>query len=299
VKTASATPVMLGAAAAAGTLGLLGGRAFVVAPGRLGGACAQVMNHGSVKCSFSTGIASSSGASAAGAFVAAAVALKAAAGLSRRRAKHLRSVPAAVTPEAAPIASPKHWTKEIGATLPLCEPKEGMTRWDPAGLSSGKNADKFDLYRAAEVKHGRVAMIAVVGLVAQHYFRFKGIVGQEVYSLEDVPAGFGAITTYPSSVGFAIIVLIAGIIETGVLSDKGQKPGYFGDPLGLRKTIAYANIDDELETMEIEHGRLAMFGVIGTLWAEYTTGYDAVEQWEHATEGGGRLLSLLFSNPEL
>merc|ERR1719512_41760 len=252
------------------------------------------MNHGSVTCSFSSGIASSSGASAAGAFVAAAVALKAAAGLSRRRAKHLRSVPAAVTPEAAPIASPKHWTKEIGATLPLCEPKEGMTRWDPAGLSSGKNAAKFDQYRAAEVKHGRVSMIAVVGLVAQHYFRFKGIVGQEIYSLEDVPAGFGAITTYPSLVGFAILVLVAGIIETGVLSDEGQKPGYFGDPLGFRKALAYADIDDELETMEIEHGRLAMFGVIGTLWAEYVTGYDAVEQWQHATEGAGRLFELTF-----
>merc|ERR1719242_2913255 len=147
-----------------------------------------------------------------------------------------------------------------------------MTMWDPAGLSSGKNAYKFEAYRAAEVKHGRVA---------QHYFRFKGIVGQQIYSLEDVPSGFGAITTYPSSVGFAILVLVAGIIETGVLSDEGQKPGYFGDPLGFRKTIAYADIDDELETMEIEHGRLAMFGVIGTLWAEYVTGYDAVEQWEH------------------
>lgn len=295
MKAANGTPLMLGAATAAGTVGLLGGGAFVVAPGSLGGARTQVLNHGSVEHRSSTGAASRSRAWAAGASVAAAVALKV--GLSRRPAKCLRAVPAVATSEAAPMVSPKHWTKEIGATLPLCEPKEGMTRWDPAGLSSGKNAHKFDTYRAAEVKHGRIAMIAVVGLVAQHYFRFKGIVGQEVYSLEDVPAGFGAITTYPSSVGFAIIVLIAGIIETGVLSDEGQKPGYFGDPLGLRKNIAYADFDNELETMEIEHGRLAMFGVIGTLWAEYVTGYDAVEQWEHATEGGGRLLNLLFSDP--
>merc|ERR1719433_56308 len=253
-------------------------------------------DHGSARHA-SRGVATpGSSVLAAGASIAAVVALKAAAGLSRSRAKRLRAVPALVTTEAAP-ALQKHWTKEIGATLPLCEPKEGMTRWDPAGLSSGINADKFDAYRAAEVKHGRVAMMAVVGLVAQHYFRFKGIVGQEVYSLDDVPSGFGAITTYPSSVGFAIILLVAGIVETGVLSDEGQKPGYFGDPLGLRQNLEYAEIDDELETMELEHGRLAMFGVIGTLWAEYVTGYDAVEQWEHATEGGGRLLSLLFQDP--
>lgn len=272
-----------------------------MAPGRLGGARALAASPRSTLRSFCTRTAASSGALAAGASVAAAVVLKAAAGLSRSRATRLRAggagrlaAPAVVTPAAAP---PKHWTREIGATLPLCEPKEGMTRWDPAGLSSGKNAYKFDQYRAAEVKHGRVAMMAVVGLVAQHYFRFGGIVGQDVYSLDDVPAGFGAITTFPSSVGFAIMVLTAGIIETGVLSDEGEKPGYFGDPLGFRKSVEYAGIDDEIETMELEHGRLAMFGVIGTLWAEYVTGYDAVEQWEHATEGGGRLLSLLFKQP--
>jgi len=285
---------MLGAAAAAGALGLSSGGAFVVAPGRLGGGHASIANKASSKRSIHAEQTLNSSVLAAGASIAAVVALKAATGRSRTQAKPLRAVPAVITPEAAPE---KHWTKEVGATLPLCDPKDGMTRWDPAGLSSGKNAAKFDQYRAAEVKHGRVAMIAVVGLVAQHYFRFNGIVGQDVYSLEDVPSGFDAITTYPSSVGFAIIVLIAGIIETGVLSDEDQKPGYFGDPLEFRKKIAYAGIDDELETMELEHGRLAMFGVIGTLWAEYVTGYDAVEQWGHATEGGGRLLSLLFQDP--
>merc|ERR1719189_847787 len=42
------------------------------------------------------------------------------------------------------------WEGEIGATYPLCNRTEGMSRWDPCGFTAGKNADKFDQYRRAE-----------------------------------------------------------------------------------------------------------------------------------------------------
>jgi len=63
---------------------------------------------------------------------------------------------------------------------------------------------------------------------------------------------------------------------------EGAKPWDFGDPAGWRKSIEYLDIDDAtLATYELEHGRLAMFGVAGCLAAELVSGYDAVEQWEH------------------
>merc|ERR1712190_73679 len=197
---------------------------------------------------------------------------------------------------AAPVTSAPSdsdvWEGEIGATLPLCNRSEGMTRWDPLGFTVGKNAAKFDQYRAAELKHGRVAMMATIGLVAQHYFRFKGLAFNDgAFDLSGVPSGVGAISAFPSSAAFGVLVLVAGIFELRMSDKDGKTPGDFGDPLNWRKEVA-GTIQDEkmLKTYELEHGRLAMLGVMGTLAAEYVTGYDAVDQWGHAAEGAGRLI---------
>jgi hypothetical protein len=48
----------------------------------------------------------------------------------------------------------------IGASAPVGE-------WDPAGLSKGKDAETMAWYRAAEIKHGRVCMLAAVGILVQ------------------------------------------------------------------------------------------------------------------------------------
>ena len=45
---------------------------------------------------------------------------------------------------------------EIGAQPPL-----GF--WDPLGLLQGADQERFDYLRSAELKHGRVAMLAVLG----------------------------------------------------------------------------------------------------------------------------------------
>jgi len=207
------------------------------------------------------------------------------------RYRFVTSGAAAVTGGPAASDDIEVWTGEIGATYPLVAPSEGMARWDPCGFTAGKNAVKFDQYRAAEIKHGRVAMMAIIGLVAQHYFRFKGLAFNDgSFSLDDAPAGLGALATFPSNAGFGALVLAAGIVELR-MSDEGRAPGDFGDPLNWRKEVAYTIRDDAtLKTYEIEHGRLAMLGVMGTLAAEYVTGYDGVEQWEHAAEGAGRLI---------
>ena len=42
-----------------------------------------------------------------------------------------------------------------------------MQFWDPLGLSKDIDRTTFEQRREAELKHGRVAMLAVVGLVIQ------------------------------------------------------------------------------------------------------------------------------------
>lgn len=281
---------------------LLGGLAFVAGPAAPSGGATRTG-----AALRGTALPAGSGRPAAGSLTVAMplVALGALAAATRRRlgkvaAKavlttdaqgRFRFVTDGAAP-AAPTAAGMEWAGEIGATLPLCEPKDGMTRWDPVGFTAGANAVNFDKYRAAELKHGRVAMIATVGLVAQHSFKLPYIITPDGFiSLENVPSGFGAISTAPASYAFGLLVLAAGILELGVLSDKGRAAGDFGDPWGWKKEISYTGLGEkQLKTYELEHGRLAMFGVIGTLAAEYLTGNDAVQQWENAVVGGGKLL---------
>jgi len=140
-------------------------------------------------------------------------------------------------------------------------------------------------------------MLATVGLVVQHYSRFQGLGWGDgsapLDPLQDTPSSFEAIGTYPASAAFGTLVLFAGIVELR-FSDEGRAPGDYGDPLNLRQSLAYEITDDaNLKTFELEHGRLAMLGVMGVLAAEYITGYDAVEQWEHAAEGYVRLNNLI------
>merc|ERR550532_335056 len=167
----------------------------------------------------------------------------------------------------------------------------GMSQWDPCRLSTGSNASKFNQYRAAELKHGRVA---------QHFIRFKFSGEMQAryggnIDFEGVPSGFGAISAFPANVCFALLILTLGIVELRA-SDEGRAPGDFGDPLNLREKVASGITDDaNLRTYELEHGRLAMLEVMGTLVAEYVTGYDAVEQWENAGAGAARLLATMSS----
>jgi len=185
------------------------------------------------------------------------------------------------------------WPGAVGATMPLVDPSKGMERWDPLNLSTG-DAEKFDRYRGAELKHGRVAMLAVVGLIAQHSYRFPFVLTGtfdelKASSLTDVPSGLGALGASPVAEAFGILFLVAGWFETVFWTDKGRAPGDFGDPAGLRKSnfpplmFEYTDLEG-VRTLELEHGRLAMVGFIGTMAGEYVTGYDAVDQWAHLSE---------------
>merc|ERR1740121_1527528 len=75
---------------------------------------------------------------------------------------------------------------QIGAMPPL-------GYFDPAGFSKKGDESGFRTFRAAEIKHGRVAMMAALGAVVQHYVKFPGF--------EKVPSGMAAVTSAPGSYG--------------------------------------------------------------------------------------------------
>lgn len=148
---------------------------------------------------------------------------------------------------------------EVGAMPPL-----GF--FDPAGFCKKGDLDGFRNLRAAEIKHGRVAMMAALGAAVQHYIQFPGF--------EKVPAGMDAVTTAPGSYGFAALVAVSGALELGVWTeDASKEPGNFGDPAGL------GQYTQDMRERELNNGRFAMFAAIGIIAADFYTGKDAIEQF--------------------
>merc|ERR1712232_234159 len=125
-----------------------------------------------------------------------------------------------------------------------------------------KDGATFKKYRAAELKHGRVAMVASVGLIANAWRKLPGF--------ESVPDGLAALQTSEGGAGFGLLFLLAGYFELNTPA------GDFKDPVGLRSVM----VDDDhvLASKELANCRMAMMAVV-TLWIiEYGTGISPTSQ---------------------
>jgi len=162
-------------------------------------------------------------------------------------------------------------TKEVGAIDPL-------GYWDPLHLmregfknpdGEFKSEETFRWYRAAELKHGRVSMMALVGLGAASVTKF--------YGFEDVPDGWAALSTGPGGAGMGLIVLAAGIFELDIWKqDPSKAPGDFGDPVTATFGADqpgpgddYWSYSDDMRNRELSHCRIAMSAVISAFLLDY------------------------------
>jgi len=156
----------------------------------------------------------------------------------------------------------------------------GDVGFDPLGLS---NIDDVgcDLYwlREAEVKHARVAMLAVVGILQVEVF--GPAPGCEMATDTCQTDAFWQIWgAHPQYIVFALIMIL--IIETfsGIATTLGREsgeraPGDFGlDPLGFSK--GDPDKFARLQAQEIANGRLAMFAAAGELVQGCTTHQGAI-----------------------
>lgn len=145
----------------------------------------------------------------------------------------------------------------VGAVEPL-----GL--FDPLGFTKDIDMESFRDLRESELKHGRVAMLASLGLVVQHFVHIGG---------ERAATGVGALNSLEGKVGLFAVFAWGGVLEYTWKQDPEKEVGNFGDPLGVNMY----NLD--MRNKELNNGRFAMICVAGIIAAELATGKDAIQQF--------------------
>jgi uncharacterized surface protein with fasciclin (FAS1) repeats len=177
-----------------------------------------------------------------------------------------------------PPVKPKEYLAGMaGISLPF-----GGGPFDPLGFTEGQTVAEIKRLRESELIHGRVCMLAAVGILVGEKFNplFDGsITGLAIDHWQQVPAGFEGVVT------LAIGIAEAGRANKGWVEPgnglfqlrEGYAPGDLGfDPLGLLPTAA--PVAKEMATKELNNGRLAMLATAGMVMQELVTGKTIAEQ---------------------
>lgn len=135
-------------------------------------------------------------------------------------------------------------------------------KFDPLKLS--ETYEPFQgWFRESELRHGRTAMLAVVGYIATDFVRIPG----EMYSFEAIPKSADAHDALIASGPMSQLLLWIGLFDLVVTAPavqamgKGERePGDFG-----LKWFAPSSKDafDKKREAELLNGRLAMFAIGG------------------------------------
>ena len=131
--------------------------------------------------------------------------------------------------------------------------------FDPLGISSYV---PMDYLREAELKHGRIAMLAAVGYIAVDLGIVVHPLGQGLTSAtaHDAMCANGVMGNALVFIGLAEMVSYIGVAE--MLQGSGREPGYFGFGTKFLEGKDQKAIDD-MKYKEIMNGRLAMLAFSG------------------------------------
>jgi len=170
---------------------------------------------------------------------------------------------------------------EIGVQAPV-----GF--WDPMGLSKDGDVESFKRRRVTEIKHGRVAMWAMLGYITPEYFKWPGYCSPSLgLKFSEIPNGLGALSKVPGA-GWTQIFLFCGLIEKGVfVYDPSRAPGDYenGGVLGVPNgsTLPAGEAKTRKLNAELANGRLAMMAIIGMFYQDGLTG-SAWGDWSLYTD---------------
>eukprot|EP00931_Biecheleriopsis_adriatica_P073678 TRINITY_DN4791_c0_g1_i2.p1 TRINITY_DN4791_c0_g1~~TRINITY_DN4791_c0_g1_i2.p1 ORF type:complete len:397 (-),score=109.31 TRINITY_DN4791_c0_g1_i2:59-1078(-) len=203
------------------------------------------------------------------------------------RRQSARTVRASQSQKAIPfLPAPEYWEWAQGVP--------GDNGFDPLNVWKGKDMGSFanqDLnMQDAEIKHGRLAMLAAVHWPMAETFHTR------IADALGLPSKLGNSGLNPSLLngglddgsltGFLVLAAFAAAV-TDLSKVKGTKPGDFGfDPLGLQNfdppvLASIFKLGEERPWMaeaEIKHGRLAMVAITAFAAQEKASGLPVIFQ---------------------
>jgi hypothetical protein len=151
----------------------------------------------------------------------------------------------------------------VGASAPL-----GF--FDPLGFSKNASPETLAKYRESELKHGRVAMLAVLGYLSAENWHplYDGkLSGNPLKAIWEMPPE-----------GAVQIIAFCGLLEytfDAVSKATKNAPGdFYGISNRIPNKDAPAWVD--FQTRELNNGRLAMFAILGEITHSAINGEGAI-----------------------
>ncbi|CAM9152816.1 unnamed protein product [Chrysoparadoxa australica] len=172
--------------------------------------------------------------------------------------------------KAAPSSSAMKMSfeNELGAQAPL-----GF--FDPLGVLDGQDAEFFSFLRGIEIKHGRIAMLAVTGHLVQQNVRFPGMLSHDV-AFADLPNGYAGLLSVPPQ-GLMQIFAFIGFLELFVMKQNPESfPGDYRQGPKVNHDKAWEKLSEAKQlkkrAIELNNGRAAMMGIAGLMTHEVING---------------------------
>merc|ERR1712172_470420 len=168
------------------------------------------------------------------------------------------------------------WATYTASPLRAFESELGVQEpvgfWDPLGFTADGDVASFKRRRSAEIKHGRICMLATMGYMTPEITgKLPGYLSPSAgLKFADIPNGLAAISKVPSA-GWAQIVAYGAYCElsqdqsAGTAASKGDfgfKVLTSSDPAEKTKKLS----------AELANGRLAMMAIIGMFFQDGLTG---------------------------
>jgi len=140
--------------------------------------------------------------------------------------------------------------------------------FDPLGFSKDASPETMKKYREAELKHGRVAMLACAGMITADKWH-------PLFGGKNSANPLEALTQVPKLGWLQILTFIMFMEVIGILNSR--RPDY--QPGNFLGTSQWEMDEtwDSYQLKELNNGRLAMFGSIGMLVGSYITGKGPLE----------------------
>lgn len=174
---------------------------------------------------------------------------------------------APAVPQSCVAARASVVTAKVNGLVGDCAP---LGYFDPLGFSKDASPETMKKFREAELKHGRVAMLACFGMIGGDA---KSLIPRVFENFSSNP--LKAATQCPKLGWLQILTFIMFIEVLGILNTRrpDYEPGNFLGSSQWQTDEGW----ESYQTKELNNGRLAMFGAIGMLTGSYITGKGPLE----------------------